>query len=304
MRGRSSGLAAVLLLCAGCSGALRGGTFNNPLTVAQPQAVAYDGHVRHMGAWLDSSRATNDFTTFVTYWISCDEPAPQIDPDTRQIVWFASLFNYGPTARSLNGYSLRPDAASCWQTLKAIITNHRERSIAVWLLDEPDAVAWGDMVPGGPYDANIYNTDIQTACSIVRADFPDLPVAVNYGGAAAGLIVPSCLSRVGLEAYRADWQNQLQMLETQTALPIWLMPPAFATGDPAMADPVLAQRVRDQWAWSQHDARVDGLYYFLQCCDDLVTGSKDFYAVGGGHLPLTRAALEEIGRAIVTDSSK
>lgn len=299
-----------------CAGALAGGTVNNPfhqeepVTPTPPSTPApsdpprpYDGHVRQFGAWLDSKAETAAVTTFVTYWIGCDEDplavAGQIDPlETRQIVWFANLFNYGPTARSRNGYGLRADASACWQTLKTLIANHRDRTLAVWLLDEPDSVAWGDMVPGGPYDPNLYSADITTACAMVHADFPTLDVAVNYGGVPADLRVPSCLSLVGLESYGVDWAAQLRNLETKTSAPIWLLAPAFVDGDPVAQDPLIAARFAAEYDHARRDPRVTGFYPFLWCCDDITTGAMHFYTVSGPQLPMTRAAFESIGRAI------
>ncbi|HET9832274.1 MAG TPA: hypothetical protein VFP91_11210, partial [Vicinamibacterales bacterium] len=74
-----------------CSGALNRGTPNNPFrreqpksAVAPPTSTPSGGNQLEVGAWLDSSKATAPFTTFVTYWLSCDEdPASvesQIDP--------------------------------------------------------------------------------------------------------------------------------------------------------------------------------------------------------------------------------
>src|SRR5262245_33263472 len=87
-----------LAACAACSGALNRAAPNNPFHREQPTAAAVsaslsDGKVLDVGSWLDSSRATEAFTTFVTYWLSCDEDQAsiesQIDPrDSRRILWF------------------------------------------------------------------------------------------------------------------------------------------------------------------------------------------------------------------------
>jgi hypothetical protein len=167
------------------------------------------------------------------------------------------------------------------------------------LLDEPPDVAWSFWVDGGTrYDPNRYNGILTTAAAMVRADFPDLDVGYNFGSLPTAAVVATGMTLLGLEAYDATWSSKLQQLEALTSLPLWLMSPGFIDGDPVANDPVLAQRVRDQWTWMQHDARVVGDYWFLWCCDDLVTGEKTFYTVGGGQLPLTKHALVDIGQAI------
>jgi hypothetical protein len=247
-----------------------------------------------VGSWLDASADTQPFTTFITIWISCDEPVPAIVRDGRRILWFASLFTYGPTPRSRTGYALRPDYVSCWQQERAIIraTAIAGDELGIHLLDEPEAVAYGDR--GATYDPNLYNADITAAAAIIHADFPAAIVSINYGAVPDGLQVPAGLGRVALEAYDADWRAKLAALEALTPAPIWIMPRAFLhAGD--MTDAAAAQQLRDQAAYAQTDPRVTGLYWFLWCCDDVVTGDKSFYSVSGGQLPLTLAAVKAIG---------
>jgi hypothetical protein len=291
--------------CAACSGALAGGRPNDPLHREQPVPVAasttaYDGHVTDVGAWLDSSRATAPFTTFVTYWLSCDEEAtsvePQIDPrDARRILWFPAVFDYGPTSRSLNGYTLRPDAEACLQRLAPLVAKYRARTYGVHLADEPESVAWNDHAPNDPPNVNQYNADLAAASTLVhRVWGPDLKVSINVGAVPAELAIAEGLDRIALEAYGVDWLANLRNLERLTALPLLLMPPAFARGDPTTQDAIVAQRIRDEFAYAKTDPRVVGLYWFLWCCDDRTTGTRDFYAAGGASLPLTQAAVRAL----------
>jgi hypothetical protein len=263
-----------------------------------------------VGAWLDSSRATEPFTTFVTYWLSCDEEAAsieaQIDPrDVRRILWFPAVFEYGPTRRSRNGYSLRPDAEACLRRLAPLVAKHRARTYGVHLLDEPDSVACGDQddrdgLPcGTPGDAdwnpNLYNDLVTASADLVhRVWGSELKVSINFGSVPASLVVPAGLDRVALEAYGVDWLANLRNLEALTPLPVLLMPPAFVHGDPRAQDAIVAQRIRDEYAYAKNDPRITALYWFLWCCDDLTTGTKDFYAAGGASLPLTQAAVRTL----------
>src|SRR5207253_1799263 len=99
-----------------------------------PPAV-YDGHVKHVGIWLDGKHPA--ITTFASYWVSCDDEsaASQIDPsDTRPILWHIDLFGYGPTPRSRNGYFLREDYVACWARLLPLMAS--PRTLGVHLLDE------------------------------------------------------------------------------------------------------------------------------------------------------------------------
>src|SRR5262245_7226788 len=142
-----------LAACVACSGALNRGTPNNPFRREQPKSAvapatstASGGNQLEVGAWLDSSKATAPFTTFVTYWLSCDEDLAsvesQIDPgDHRRILWFPALFDYGPTPRSRNGYTLRSDAEGCLRRLASIVAKYRARTYGVHLADEPESVA-------------------------------------------------------------------------------------------------------------------------------------------------------------------
>jgi hypothetical protein len=292
--------------CAACSGALAGGKANNPFHREQPTPVAaapappYDGHVTDVGAWLDSSRATAPFTTFVTYWLSCDgdlaSVETQIDPrESRRILWFPGLFDYGPTPRSREGYTLRPDMEACLQRLKPIVVKYRERTYGVHLADEPENVAGNDQAPGDPPNVNQYNGELTAAAMAVhRVWGPDLKVSFNVASVPAGLAIPEGFDRIGLEAYGVDWLANLRNLEALTPLPLLLMPPAFVKGDPATQDAIIAQRIRDEFAYAKTDPRVVGLYWFLWCCDDLTTGTKDFYAAGGASLPLTQAAVRTL----------
>jgi hypothetical protein len=285
-----------------CSGAAAGGTFNNPFHQAEQVLTAppYDGHVRWFSSWQDTRPETRAFTNAITINVDCDDPdavthAQQIlDNDTRAVIWFAPMFAYGG-----EGYELRPNAAACWQRERDLIRTSRARSIAVWLMDEPPDTAWSFWVDGGTrYDPNRYNGILTTATAMVRADFPDLDVAYNFGSLPDDAVVAAGPTLIAVEGYAADWQAKLTHLETLTSNPLWLIMPGFVDGDPVAADPILAQRVRDQWTWSQHDQRVTGLYYFLQCCEDEETGDKQFHAAGGGHLPLTLAVLQAIGQLI------
>ena len=288
-----------------CSGALAKGTPNNPFHREQPSTAAapapsYDGHLTEVGAWLDSSRATASFTTFVTYWLSCDEDAAsveaQIDPrESRRILWFPSLFDYGPTSRSRNGYTLRSDAETCLRRLAPVIAKYGARTYGVHLADEPEAVAWNDHTPGDLPNVNQYNEELTTAATLVHREWgPHLKVSVNVGSVPPDLAIPRGLDRIALEAYGVDWLANLRNLEALTALPLLLMPPAFVQGDPRTQDAIVAQRVRDELAYAKTDPRIVGLFWFLWCCDDQTTGTRDFYAAGGSSLPLTQAAVRAL----------
>lgn len=296
-----------------CAGALAGGTTTPAPTVAAAAPVAptvptpapivaqpYDGHVPRVSSWQDHSPETAAFTNAITINVDCDDPDAVTNAqailagDARPVIWFAPMFTYGG-----DGYELRPNASACWQRERDLIAANRARSIDVHLLDEPADVAWSFWVDGGTvYDPNRYNDIITTAVAMVRADFPDLDVSYNFGSLPAGAVVASGPTLIALEAYDATWQSKLQQLEALTPLPLWLMSPGFIDGDPVANDPILAQRVRDQWTWMQHDARIVGDYWFLECCDDTKTGDQMFYTVGGGHLPMTLQALTELGAAI------
>jgi len=285
-----------------CSGALAKGTPNNPFRRQQPSAVvasglAGDGHATDVGAWLDSSKATASFTTFVTYWLSCDEELmsveTQIDPrEARRILWFPAVFDYGPTPRSRNGYTLRPDAEACLRRLAPLVAKYGARTYGVHLVDEPEAVAWNDHAPSDAPDVNQYNAELTTAAMLVhRVWGRDLKVSVNFGSVPANLRIADGFDRLALEAYGVDWLANLRNLEALTPLPLLLMPPAFVRGDPRTQDAIVAQRVRDQFEYAKTDPRVVGVYWFLWCCDDTTTGTRDFYAAGGASLPLTQAAV-------------
>jgi len=294
-----------LAACAACSGALNRGAPNNPFRREQPKSAVASAFPAPVGAldvgsWLDSSRATEPFTTFVTYWLSCDEDAAsieaQIDPgDVRRILWFPAVFDYGPTPRSRNGYSLRSDAEGCLRRLAPIIAKYRSRTYGVHLADEPESVAWNDRDPSDPPDVNQYNADVTTAAALVhRVWGSELKVSINIAGVPAGLAIPGGLDRIALEAYGVDWLAHLRNLEALTSAPVLLMPPAFVRGDPQAQDAIVAQRVRDELAYAKTDPRVIGLYWFLWCCDDVTTGTKDFYAAGGLSMPLTQAAVRAL----------
>lgn len=296
-------LPVLWLLCAGCGAALQGGVPNVHDVVHPPeqQAFVYDGHVKTTSSWLDHSLETAAFTNAITITVDCDDPDAVtkaqtiLATDTRAVIWFAPMFAYGG-----EGYELRANASDCWQRERDLVRNFRARSIAVWLLDEPADVAWSFWVEGGTrYDPNRYNGILATGAAMVRADFPGLLVGYNFGSLPPTAAVAGSIDVVGIETYGADWQAKLQTLESLTPNFIWLMPPAFVDGDPTTADPILAQRVRDQWAWSEHDTRVTGWYWFLWCCDDTTTGSKSFYTISGGRLPLTAQAIADVGAAIV-----
>jgi hypothetical protein len=276
-----------------------------PAPVAPALPVVDPAHVRWFGSWNDNSPDTAAFTNLITLAIGCSDDAAYANAlavlarDSRSIVWTANLFTYGPTARSRGGYSLRPDASDCWHELKALIANHLDRTVAIWLLDEPDDVAYGDR--GATYDPNLYNDIIVTACAMIHADFPALTVALNYGWVPDGLIVPSCLGVVGLEAYEANWRDRLGVLATLTPAPVWLISPAFTDAPVAGVndDATLAQRFSDQYDYARTHASVVALYPFLWCCDDTTTGDRQFYTVSGPNLPLTRNAFQRIGAAVV-----
>lgn len=91
----------------------------------------------------------------------------------------------------------------------------------------------------------------------------------------------------------------MQGLEALTTAPVWMLPPAFLDAGFESDDTVVAQRLQDEYVHAHTDPRVTGLYAFLWCCDDTVTGNKQFYVAGGGHMPATLSALRAIGRAIV-----
>jgi hypothetical protein len=273
-------------------------------------AALDDGRAMEVGAWLDSSKATVTFTTFVTYWLSCDDEAASVEAqidsgDARRIMWFPGLFDYGPTPRSRNGYALRPDAEACLRRLAPLVAKHRARTYGVHLADEPEAVACGDQddrdgLPcGTPGDAdwnpNLYNELLAKAADLVhRVWGAELKVSINVGSVPAALAIPQGLDRIALEAYGVDWLANLRNLEALTPLPLLLMPPAFVRGDPRSQDAAVAQRIRDEFAYAKTDPRVTGLYWFLWCCDDVTTGTKDFYAAGGESLPLTQAAVRTL----------
>jgi len=279
-----------LVTCA-CSGALDRAAPNNPFHRERPTAAAAsaslpDGKALDVGSWLDSSRATEPFTTFVTYWLSCDEDLAsielQIDPgDSRRVMWFPALFDYGPTPRSRNGYSLRSDAEQCLQRLSPIVAKYRLRTYGVHLADEPDV--------------SQHNADITAAAALVRRVWGgELKVSINIAGVPAGLTIPEGLDRIALEGYGVDWLAHLRNLEAITPLPVLLTPPAFVRGAPQAQDAIVAQRVRNELAYAKTDRRVIGLYWFLWCCDDVTTGAKNFYAAGGMSLPLTQAAVRAL----------
>jgi hypothetical protein len=259
--------------------------------------------MRWISSWADNSPSTASFTNAITISVDCDDldaatkAQAILSRDSRSVIWVAPMFTYGA-----EGYELRSNAAECWARERDLIRANRSRSIVVRLLDEPPDVAWSFWVDGGTrYDPNRYNAILTTAAAMIHAEVPALDVGYNFGSLPTGAVVANGVTLVGLEAYGPDWQGKLQTLETRTANSLWLMPPAFVDGDPVTADPILAQRVRDQWAWSQHDTRVTGWYWFLWCsqasatCDDTTTGSKSFYTIGGGHLPQTRDVFERIG---------
>lgn len=209
-------LVCSLLLNTACRG-------SNPVPVVMPPpspppAVvpatapmsAYSGkNLTTFALWQDSTPETAAFTNVMTLSIGCGDDAAYANAvatlarDPRRVVWFANMFSFGPTSRSTGGYSLRQDASACWQQLRALIAAHLDRTVAVWLLDEPDSVAFGDKPTSG-YDPNLYNDIITTACAMVHANFPSVTVALNYGGAEPGLQVPACLGLVGVETYRTD----------------------------------------------------------------------------------------------------
>jgi len=99
---------------------------------------------------------------------------------------------------------------------------------------------------------------------------------------------------VMLETYDATWHAKLDKLSALTTKTLGLMPPGFVIGDPATQDAVEAEIVRAVWSEAQHNTRITSLTFFIPCCDDTTTGDKNFYTVGGGHLPLTLAALMAI----------
>ena len=308
----------LLAFCANCStGAFRGGAPNVGDVVQRRESntipFVYDGHVKDLGFWLDSSPETRPFTTFVTHGIDLDadprEWASLVDPtDSRRIVWFVSPFYFTRTNRSLNGYVYRDDFPQKWRQVTSFIATHLSRTLGIWLVDEPDAVACGDQdnrdgIPcGSPGDAdwdpNLYNPFISRAAAIIHADLPSVHVGYNVGGGSPAIRIAEGIDLIGLEVYDDDWQPKLQLLETNTSLPIWLLTRAFVNGAPASLDAPTVARLRTQWTWSQHDSRIVAWYPFLECCDDTKTGTGDFYTVGGGHLPLTRQALVEIGMAV------
>jgi len=292
-----------------CAGALRRGTANNPFHAPQPDSVPaptppYTGWVQDFGFWLNASPDTRPFTTFVTYALDIDEESSantlQIDDaDARRIVWFVSLFSYGPTPRSRNGYSLRPDYVAGWNRVKDIIGARLDRTRAIWLMDEPDSVAWGDKVPGELYTPNLYNDDIVRAAALMHANFPDVAIGLNYGGVPADLTIPSSITLVGLEAYGDRWRSDVAALKRKTGYPIWLLAPGYISGDPDALDAPTAQRVRDQVAYAHTDPQIRGFYPFLWHEDDTTTSTRDFYTVyPGGRLPQTTNVLMQVGAAI------
>ncbi len=315
--------AALLVVAAGtltACGATAGGTINNPFHREEPQPVtpnpipapSYDGHVKDAGIWLQSSKETAAFTTFVTIELDLDadpaEWASLIDPtDTRKIVWFVSPFYYTRTARSLNGYVYRDDFPAKWQAVKTLIANHLDRTLAIWLADEPDSVACGDQLdtdgkpcgtPGdGDWNPNLYNADLSRAAAIIHADLPTVRVGVNFGGVPSSLRVADGLDVVGLEAYGVDWAAQLRNLKAIWSRAIVLMPPLFVDGDPDATDPDLAIRVREEYEAAKADPQVIALYGF-GCGDDTTTGDKSFFTICGPRLPLTRHAFVDVGTAI------
>lgn len=272
-----------------------------PVTPPAPIVVPpYDGHVRWVSSWGDSRPETAAFTNAITINVDPDDPDAVtkaqaiLASDTRSVIWFAPMFGYGA-----EGYELRSDASAAWQREKALIAGAIDRSIAVWLLDEPPDVAWSFWVDGGTrYDPNRYNDLMTTAAAMIHADFPRLAVAYNVGSVPAGLAIAPGMNLLGLETYGADWAAKLATVEGLTPTPIWLLPPAFVDGDPVVNDAVVADRFRQEFDAAKADPRITGLYAFLWCCDDTTTGDESFFTVSGPQLPRTREVFESIGREI------
>ena len=159
-------------LCADCSGALHGGTFNDPFRKVEPApAPVYDGHMRWISSWADNSPSTASFTNAITISVDCDYPDAAtkaraiLSHDSRSVIWVAPMFTYGA-----EGYELRSNAAECWARERDLIRANRSRSIVVWLLDEPPDVAWSFWVDGGTrYDPNRYNAILTTAAAMIHA---------------------------------------------------------------------------------------------------------------------------------------
>src|ERR1051326_1255569 len=268
-----------------------------------PQPRPYDGHVTHIASWLPNAGADGSasFTNTMMLAMDCGDPVAaaaalrvRANSDGRAIILHSGLMGWGN-----EGYQVIDAIADCWPLERAFIADYRPRLVSVHTADEPWDVAWSYW-QHGVYMPNRYNADIARICAMVHGDFPDLPCAVNVGSVPAALQIPAGVNEVWIESYDADWRVQPDAIAGRNSATLALMPPGFVAGDPAVLDAQKAALVQAEWIEAQANPRVQLLVWFLWCCDDTVTGDRNFYSVSGGRLPQTLAALVDVGQQMRT----
>lgn len=263
-----------------------------------------------IGYWLDASQRTLNHTNVVTVPFWTDDASrmasvalmDQAVRDGRKIILWTSFICYGATARSSGGYYLCPDGLSQWNNALGIINLYQSSIIGVWLMDEPDSVAYNDR-PSTGYDPNLYNALIDYVTNTIHTSSPWMTIALNYGGVEPGLIVPAGLGIVGIESYGGlgDTQQKVNNIEPLTQASLWLLLRAYRDGDMDTSDSdasVDAAAIYEQVV--KPDMRITGIYPFRFCIDQDANCGDDakFYTVGGVQMPLTAQILETIGQEI------
>ena len=194
----------------------------------------------------------------------------------------------------VNGSGLIPNYQASWNAYKAQFSSYYISQIAAFLvMDEPYLAAHG-LTPA----------QLQTAVACIKADFPNIPVAVTFDAPSVGNFnssswIPSNLDWISFDQYGnfGAIAGLLSKIETykQPNQKIFLTPQGWLnTGQAGAAtDATVAG-----WSYDYHDLYLSDPEIFGQLTF-LCRGSREFVFPSDGAMPLTYAVQQTIGTEVL-----
>ena len=183
--------------------------------------------------------------------------------------------------------SLRADYQSIWNNYKAQFTPYYISQIAAfYVMDEP-------------YLHGLTPAQLQTAAGCIKADFPNIPVAVTFAYPSltnfnSSSWIPANLDWISFDQYGnfGAIAGLLSTIETykQPNQKIFLTTQGFRSGDP---DATVAA-----WSYDYHDLYLSDPEIFGQLVF-LCRGSREYVFPTDGAMPLTYAVQQTIGAEVL-----